>query len=397
MSLLHVVGVTIGSVVVTTGAIFVATYKETTDNGALTLAKIAIGMVQILCATGSTFKISLPWPFRDFIEILKFFSLDLLGFLDIGCVTSFTYSQKLLFAFMLAPCLLAGVMLVYIYRKSKLGAVQVRTKMIFAALFLLYPFVSQTTFQAFVCRDLGSGSWLAVDYQVSCDDDGYTLLVIFATIGVICFPLAVPIGTGGILFANREAIQRGPMDPAYSQFAFLVGDYEEQYYYWDCVEMLRKVIMTGVVSIFNRGSLFQLVIGILLSMMSLAASAWCRPYNSPIANAFKLATELSILSTLTLSMLIKFPSESLAMEGLDENIVGIFMLVETLLLPITALVFGFGYLTYEAAEVIKDSDKDEDRTTGDDNANNDDNSLNSTVDDGDEMVFKFNNPVHDSN
>ena len=178
VSWLVVVGGISGSVALTTGALFIATHGGTENSSFVALAKIAISMVQILCAMEATFKIVLPGVFGGFIRLLKVFALDLLGFLNIGCIAKFTYSQKLLFAFMLAPCLLAGVMIVYVYRKSELDATEVRTKMIFAALFLLYPFVSQTTFQAFACRDLGSASWLAVDYQVPCDDDGYTLLVL---------------------------------------------------------------------------------------------------------------------------------------------------------------------------------------------------------------------------
>jgi hypothetical protein len=52
----------------------------------------------------------------------------------------------------------------------------------------------------------------------------------------------------------------------------------------ESVEMFRKVCLTGLISVFRRGSLFQLVIGAFLSMLSLAASAFFQPYEDHIAN-----------------------------------------------------------------------------------------------------------------
>eukprot|EP01049_Picozoa_sp_SAG25_P004267 SAG25_NODE_265_length_10686_cov_15.394163_5_plen_147_part_00 len=118
--------------------------------------------------------------------------------------------------------------------------------------------------------------------------------------------------------------------------------------------MLRKVSMTGVISVYKSGSLFQLVVGITISVFSLSLSAWCRPYKSPVANAFKLATEISILLTLILCTLLKFPEKSLAMEGLDEDFVGICLLLQTLIIPTAVLALSLTFLTVEAKEVIGD-------------------------------------------
>eukprot|EP01048_Picozoa_sp_COSAG05_P033634 COSAG05_NODE_13601_length_424_cov_0.633846_2_plen_53_part_01 len=32
------------------------------------------------------------------------------------------------------------------------------------------------------------------------------------------------------------------------------------FWYWESVEMLRKVLLTGVISVFRRGSVFQLIV-----------------------------------------------------------------------------------------------------------------------------------------
>jgi len=113
----------------------------------VTLGKIAIGLVQVL--TQLEFCLQLSWPdsFRWFINLLKVFSMDLLGFVDVGCLSTYTYTGKFYFAMLLAPIMLGSVGLVYQLRKTAEGIANRCIKMGLTVLFLIYPFVSQTVFQ----------------------------------------------------------------------------------------------------------------------------------------------------------------------------------------------------------------------------------------------------------
>ena len=48
---------------------------------------------------------------------------------------------------------------------------------------------------------------------------------------------------------------------------FLVADYKPEYHYFDAIEMMRKVFMTGLLMFFQKGSLFQMVIAMFFSMV----------------------------------------------------------------------------------------------------------------------------------
>jgi hypothetical protein len=50
---------------------------------------------------------------------MRVFSLDWLGFLDIGCLSGYTYYTKFSFAVFLMPALLAGIAVVYIVQSKK--------------------------------------------------------------------------------------------------------------------------------------------------------------------------------------------------------------------------------------------------------------------------------------
>jgi hypothetical protein len=115
--------------------------------------------------------------------------------------------------------------------------------------------------------------------------------------------------------------------------------------------MLRKVMLTGVVSVFRRGSLIQLIVGATLSLTSLAASAWFQPYEEKIANTFKVATEASLAMTLILAILLKMSEDDLQREGLDFEFVGWCMATETIVLPAAGLALAFSVAAWE----IKDS------------------------------------------
>jgi hypothetical protein len=81
------------------------------------------------------------------VNLLKAFSLDLLGFVDVGCVSTLTFMKKFVFAVLLAPVLLTAVGIVFPLRKNVEGIVNRCVKMALSILFLIYPFVSQTVFQ----------------------------------------------------------------------------------------------------------------------------------------------------------------------------------------------------------------------------------------------------------
>jgi hypothetical protein len=320
----------------------------------VTLAKIATSMAQILSASQAVFNLNFPGIFRWLLNIIKFFTMDLLGFLRLGCISGYQYSDKLLLAFLLPLLMVICVTGIYFVRRSSVENMQDRAvKMGFAAVFLVYAFLTQTVFEAFACRDLGEGIYLAVDYQTSCEGSAYTTLVIFGVIGVLAYPIAVPVLTMYVLYNNRAGLVDRE-SPTFNRYSFLVADYTPRFWYWECIEMLRKVMLTGVISVFRRGSLFQLVVGAMLSLISLTASAKFEPYDNKIANHFKVATEASLVATLVLAILLKISTSDLEKEGLSHKFVGGCMLVETLVLPLAAL----GLSAFLVAHEVKDAQEE---------------------------------------
>lgn len=193
----------------------------------VTIGKIAISLAQVL--TQLEFSLNVRWPvtFRWLIDLLKVLSMDLLGFLNIGCVTQYTYMRKFAFANLLAPTMLLGVAIVYQLRKDVDGIVNRCIKMVFLVLFLVYPFVSQTVFQGFSCTQLDEEEeWLEVDYQISCLSDSYLAFVTIGMVGVFVYPVGIPTITMLQLWRFAGDIKTG--GAARSRYEFLVADYKPE-------------------------------------------------------------------------------------------------------------------------------------------------------------------------
>ena len=191
----------------------------------ITFGKIAISLVQITTQLGVAFQVQWPPWFHGLLKFLKLFSFDLLGFIDVGCVTTYTYYTKVAFAATLPPILLGSVVVVYYLRKNVDGIFNRCVKMALTVIFLIYPFISQTVFQGFSCRQLDSGEdWLDVDFQVDCNSTKYLLQFwSFGLIGVWVYPIGIPLATMLLLFKNGKSIKK--QGKAFERYEFLVADY----------------------------------------------------------------------------------------------------------------------------------------------------------------------------
>jgi hypothetical protein len=122
--------------------------------------------------------------------------------------------------------------------------------------------------------------------------------------------------------------------------------------------MLRKVFITGLIMFVSPGSMLQLVVALVFSIGFLTASAWLEPYgpfNSRIhvaspplnstsqmaasraANIFKVGTEVTILLTLTMSILLRF---DLSEEDISEDFVGVLLFCSSTIIPGATLALG---------------------------------------------------------
>ena len=189
--------------------------------------KIGITLVQILTQLQFCMEIRWPEAFTVLLRLLKLVSLDWLNFIDIGCLTPYRYYEKFAFAVLTMPIMVTCVAGIYHFGRNAENIADRCIRMALTAIFLTFPFVSQTTFQGFSCLQLDQNErWLDIDLQIDCDSDGHAVFYYFGVIGVLLYPVGIPVATMWVLVKNRASIKMdGPMRTRYE---FLVTDYKRK-------------------------------------------------------------------------------------------------------------------------------------------------------------------------
>jgi hypothetical protein len=195
---------------------------------------------------------------------------------------------------------------------------------------------------------------------VSCDDQTYNDFRLLAQLGATFYAGLVPLGLWlWLRFEHKRFKQTDDLDSFNKRYEFLVKDYTEEYYYWDCVEMIRKVLLAGILSILGPvqaaiatdasatsiwaapGSQFQLLVGIFTSIVFTVLVCTCRPFASDgrsDTNHFKVMCDACGTIMLVLAVMLKGSDRQ---EGLDEASLGIMMLVFAVL-PFSYAGYGRG-------------------------------------------------------
>jgi hypothetical protein len=117
--------------------------------------------------------------------------------------------------------------------------------------------------------------------------------------------------------------------------------------------MIRKAIITGLLIFFKKGSIFQLVVAMITSLGFLSVVAWFQPYVSRAANLFKVATEVALLITLILCILLKLDTGKIETEipgGMDA--LGSMFIFVNSILPGGSLVLGILFYGFDVAQDV---------------------------------------------
>eukprot|EP01051_Picozoa_sp_SAG22_P008615 SAG22_NODE_666_length_8013_cov_2.524640_7_plen_1400_part_00 len=175
---------------------------------------------------------------------------------------------------------------------------------IFLFVFLIYPTVTNKIFAGFYCREVGPGaSILMADNDVQCTNvDGsftaeYTGLFTFCCVLVIVWPIGMPVLLFMKLFAVRTKIQEQDEDTL-NLFGAVVGDYDGNHWYWELVELARKLCLTGLIGLLGRGSVAQTIAASFVAAMFSFAHCWAQPFVASNLNMVKACSEFIILAVL---------------------------------------------------------------------------------------------------
>jgi hypothetical protein len=172
--------------------------------------------------------------------------------------------------------------------------------------FLLYPGVTTQTFLMFNCVRIGGAEYLSVDLSVRCyDSPEHQFHTGLAVAAIFVYVIGIPLVTLAVLYRNRDSIKNRPDDIAvHMKFGQLYHGFKPRYYYFEVVDMARKLLMTGGLILLGDGTPFQMVAGIIVCFGFVSVVLKTDPYDDTPEFLLQTTMSTQLFMTLVCGMLI---------------------------------------------------------------------------------------------
>eukprot|EP01046_Picozoa_sp_COSAG06_P017147 COSAG06_NODE_1155_length_10484_cov_7.061759_9_plen_1028_part_00 len=206
---------------------------------------------------------------------------------------------------------------------------------------LLYPQFSSQIFSALRCETLGeTSSWLEVDYTVSCMDERYARYRTAALVMAFVVPVGFPLALLAALLRSwrqssklwEEAQRQTAMEAAsaaeyhYARvqelFGFCIEDYRSGCFWFEPVDMLRKLALSGLLQFVHRGTAAQCFFGSAVAFLSFGLQQWLRPYRDLESNILKAIVDAQLFMTFLISFILRVLPDINSSEPFDTEVYG---------------------------------------------------------------------------
>eukprot|EP00322_Chrysochromulina_rotalis_P031368 CAMPEP_0115875040 /NCGR_PEP_ID=MMETSP0287-20121206/24876_1 /TAXON_ID=412157 /ORGANISM="Chrysochromulina rotalis, Strain UIO044" /LENGTH=901 /DNA_ID=CAMNT_0003330259 /DNA_START=255 /DNA_END=2960 /DNA_ORIENTATION=- len=307
--------------------------------------KLVVAYYQVVLVMPEAYSVSLPERYFKYMEHFEWASFDWVGIiLPPSCIGKFSLQLQVVAFGSVVPLILltaCGVFtgLLGVQREVRsqcassewragcatafLGVASgVRDTLPFAlpALFAIVPLVSSRIFATFSCEPFeyveaeyveGSPAvmraFLYRDPSIECNDGNEYKSLVSLAIGLIfLWPVGVPCLFLSLLIGSRRRAE----SRLSKAVAFLHSEYRPELFYWELVELGRKLFLTGFVFLIpQKDSIIRLVIAILISVGHVLLLRATAPYRQVSTTFVATATSLTLLSVLFVALLIRMNNE----------------------------------------------------------------------------------------
>mmetsp|Transcript_14795 Transcript_14795/g.39539 ORF Transcript_14795/g.39539 Transcript_14795/m.39539 type:complete len:438 (+) Transcript_14795:2667-3980(+) len=181
--------------------------------------------------------------------------------------------------------------------------------------FLLVPSSSTRIFKAFLCEPIEYSSdgnstvtrrYLHDSLDVDCDSDEYGAVQSVAVAFVCIWPVGIPLLYALLLWGNRAALRTGVPTPLSRATAFLYAEYEKSAFFWEILEMCRKLTLTGwVLLIGEKFEQARVLVALVVSVTFLALHLSRRPLKRAGDSYLMMTVELALILVYLSVLLVK--------------------------------------------------------------------------------------------
>ena len=167
-----------------------------------------------------------------------------------------------------------------------------------------YPSLCTKTFLAFDCVPFEESALLRADPTIMCSGGEYANLIFVAIVGILVFAVGVPLAALllTIKFGHKSAARR-------QLVRSLTKHYRSEVFFFESIDLCRKFLLTGVVTIVAPTTKIQLWFGAVLCQIFLALHVRIKPFKRAVDNLVQHAVHLQLVMNYVSALL--FHSNSL--------------------------------------------------------------------------------------
>jgi len=318
------------------------------DGGTL---RVAYSTYQITSSVAWTSNTEFPQPFARMLEVMSIFSLD---FLDLSCARKANAFTTVI-VWSLVPIVLEVLcLLLYVLRRAHVRSrVEIKeilrqhSSFFFVMTYAVMPPICRYQFQALDCINIGGNEYLRSDTTVNCNSTGYNAFKLLDVILILMWML-VPLIWLTILYRKRHrlnpsnavdmshALRLQRADKGLNASSFLWEEYQPQFYYWEGVEIYRRVFFVCIVPLISPSPSRKAAFGLFAAICSAVSFRELEPFRVPIANLLSHVAQYVIMLNYGAALCISTGVS----DNLDPLLFGLVLVVVNLVVVGLALYSG---------------------------------------------------------
>ena len=300
--------------------------------------RTAITYVQVTAQIGKVLHIQLPAGYmRDVVDSLKPLLTIWELVISAECRGLGGFALKWIGKVIGFPLILFLLILARYKMDRKRGveapeAVTNAKQHVFFAVFFVYPTICNVLFASWNCRKIGPDQTLLLDDdRIFCENDSHDMLQAISLVLIVAFAFGTPVVLVFVL-RNRRAQYKAQADQHEGlviaveqelkltrdkaevitrdvtqgeEFSFLLQSYKPRYHWWECCDLLRKLVLVGLVLLVGKGTTLQVLVAVFFSAAFLVLHIKTWPFKDDADNCFRAASEVHVFITFVVCLALK--------------------------------------------------------------------------------------------
>jgi len=178
--------------------------------------------------------------------------------------------------------------------------------------FVVVPSTSERILSSFNCVEFSTAdepyelrAYLADDLTLDCASAEYAEVELWACVFLVIWPVGVPLFYVLLLLAAKRAIRDTRSTALTRASSFLWAEYEQRTFWWEPLDLLRRLTITGFVLIGTQGSpQLRVLIALLVTILFITMQFLLSPFKRPLDDRMMMLGHVCLLVILIAALVI---------------------------------------------------------------------------------------------